>query len=169
MRKVFRMQYEPCNGDCYAWGDDDDDDVKHENTASFSSIRSLKDNLPRLKSLMDRLVKIHEPLCGNANMRYAIDQDTKTGLYVGSFWHYGKLELVMNSTILNTLEDLIEMVLKHITSEAGIAEVAADPGLGHSVCHYGEDQDLRKFVLKAAKIPTPNGPDAFLEQLQTAV
>lgn len=140
MKKVFRMQYEPCNGDCY-----------HPHNV-FTGIKELESNPERLKEVTDKLLKIHEPLCGNVNIRYGIDQDVETGLYIATFWHYGKLEMFSNKNDLRLIEELADCVIAYFDSEAGKKELASDPGLGHKVCAYGEDESLREFVLKTANI-----------------
>lgn len=161
MRKVFRMQYEPCDGLCYAPSYDPMD----ENYESFFAIRGLKDDKPRLAKLLTKLTEIHEPLCGNKNMRYAIDKDDVAGTFVGSFWHYGKLELVLGDNLLNTIEDLSELILRHFQTQSHKQDLKNDPGLGHSVCEHGVDEDLRTFVIEQARIPTPNGVEAYLQEL----
>lgn len=152
MRKIFRMQYEPCNGDCYAWDDvlplvDVEGDIKH------------------LKELMDKFILAHNPLCGNINLRYGIDFDEQSRLFIGSFWHYGKLELFTNSNSLVLVEQLLDYAIAHYKTDIGKAELATDSGLGHRVCHYDEDKDLRRFIVKASGIKLPYGVDAFLSSL----
>lgn len=150
MRKLFRMQYEPCNGDCYAYDD----------------ILPLDGLTPQqLKSVMDKLVECHRPLCGNANLRYGLDLDEQRHVFIGSFWHYGKLELVSADTCLDAIQLLADTILRHFLSDAGKAELARDAGLGHSVCHYGEDQDLRRWMVRSSGLVAPGGEDLFLTQL----
>ena len=70
MRKVFRMQYEPCSGQCYTGGDD-----SPINKESFKAIGALKTDKNRLESFITKLTKAHEPLCGNEEMRLGVDYD----------------------------------------------------------------------------------------------
>lgn len=167
MRKIFRMQYEPCNGDCYAYDPSDDND-SDDNGDDQLPLDPLRHDLPRLKRIMDKLVAMHEPLCGNVNLRYGIDLCETNKVFIGSFWHYGKLELFTGKDLYILVEEMADYILAFYKTEAYAEESKNDKGLGHSVCHYGEDQDLRRFMIRVSGIPTPNGVDAFLEQLQSA-
>ncbi len=60
MRKIFRMGYEPCKGDCYAWDDVlPIDDLDPEKRAAVKT----------------KLLDLHRPMCGNAALRYGVDFD----------------------------------------------------------------------------------------------
>jgi len=170
MRKIFRMQYEPCNGDCYSYDDSDDDNSSESDSEDSDQLPlgPLRWDLKRMKNIIDKLVAMHQPLCGNVNLRYGIDLDETNNIFIGSFWHYGKLELFTGKDLYNLVESMADFILTFYTTEAYAEESKNDKGLGHSVCHYGEDQDLRRFMIRASRIPTPNGVDAFLEQLQSA-
>lgn len=163
MNKVFRMQYEPCNGMCYAWSKDNGD----ENFESFKAMNAFKTDLPRLKKFFQMLTKVHEPLCGNEKLRIAIDVDTVANIYVGSFIHFNKLETVIGDNILDTLEAIFEITLGVYETEDFKKDLAANPGKGHNVCEHGEDHDLKVFVLRQAGIETEN-PDQFLLELEKA-
>jgi hypothetical protein len=168
MRKVFRMQYEPCNGDCYAWDRDDDRDDTPEPPPKDKDIlplHHLMNDRPRLKALMEKLVAMHQPLCGNRNLRYGIDLDEDKKLFIGSFWHYGRLELFTDTDMTKLIETMADYVLNFYTTDAYKEESKGDEGLGHSVCHYGEDDNLRRFIIRTSKIPTPNGVDAYIKEL----
>lgn len=141
MKKVFRMQYEPCNGDCYAHGQE-----------FFKLMKSLLDDEAKFKTLTEKLVKIHEPLCGNVNLRYAMDLDENTGVYIGTFTHYGRLELFSNKDPIKLMDEMADNILKHFKSDRWQEELEMEKGLGHSVCHYGEDEDLRKFIRRTAEL-----------------
>jgi hypothetical protein len=178
MRKIFRMQYEPCNGTCYAWEDDweDDDDSGPRGGGSSSDgdsdilpLRALRFDQVRLKSIMTKLVAMHQELCGNKNLRYGIDLDEDNGLFIGSFWHYGKLELFTETCHLRLIEKMAEFVLEFYKTDAYFEESKHDKGVGHSVCEHGEDDDLRRFIIRTSKIPTPHGVDAYLQEMGFAV
>ena len=163
------MQYEPCNGECYAYdgGDDDNSDDRPDGDDTLP-LGPLRFDKPRLKRIMDKLIAMHEPLCGNKNLRYGIDLDEKNDLFIGSFWHYGKLELFTGKKLYDLVEEMADFILAFYKTEAYAEESKDDKGLGHSVCEYGEDDDLRRFMIRTSKIPTPNGVDAFLEELKSA-
>ncbi len=131
------MQYEPCNGTCYAYED-------------VFNLKELANDPERLETLMSKLLKAHGPACGNEHIRYGIDLDEKLNTFVGSFMHFNKLELVAGKDATQVLESLCDLVNDYYESEDGKKEIEANPGLGHSVCEHGEDTELRQFVLKAS-------------------
>jgi hypothetical protein len=135
MRKVFRMQYEPCDGTCYAW----------DSRAPIEVI--LENDKPRLNTLVKALTKIHEPACGNINIRYGIDLDEDNYLFIGSFYHYGHLELFSNKDIIVLLETMCQYIEAFYSTDIGKMELATSPGLGHDVCEHGEDNKLQNFIV----------------------
>lgn len=177
MRKIFRMQYEPCMGTCYAWDNDKDDDDRDTDRGGTSTsdddggdsdilpLHHLANDLPRLKALMTKLVAMHQELCGNKNLRYGIDLDEDNQIFIGSFLHYGKLELFTETCHIRLIEKMADYVLPFYETDAYKEESKFDKGLGHDVCEHGEDDDLRRFIVRTSKIPTPNGVDAYLEEI----
>lgn len=170
MKKIFRMQYEPCSGTCYAWdppsgGDDDDSSDDTSSDGDILPLRALRNNVPRLKSVMTNLVAMHQELCGNKNLRYGIDFDEDTGIYIGSFWHYGKLELFSAKDHIDAIEKMSGFVLNFYQTDVYKEESKVDKGLGHNVCEHGEDDNLRRFIIKSSRIPTPNGVDEYLREI----
>lgn len=157
MRKVFRMKYEPCNGQCYTC---------HE----VVNLTSLANDQVTLRRLLDKMVKAHEPLCGNANIAYGIDFDEESRIFIASFMHYGKLELFANQDLVKVLETLCDSAIAHFASEAGIAELATDPGFGHDVCHHGEDEKLTRFMIEhSGLVNSPADVDDYLANLRMVV
>lgn len=175
MRKIFRMQYEPCSGACYQYDDDDSSSGGGggSDTPDIESdilpLRALRFDQVRLKSIMEKLVAMHQELCGNKNIRYGIDLDEDNQIFIGSFWHYGKLELFTDRSHLKLIEKMAEYVLAFYQTEAYHEESKHNKGVGHDVCEHGEDDDLRRFIIRTAKIPTPNGVDAYLREMGIAV
>jgi hypothetical protein len=172
MRKIFRMQYEPCTGMCYAWDDswdkdDDDDSVPSpiDPDGDILPLRALKNNPEKLKEIIGKLVAMHEELCGNKNLRYGIDLCEDSNLFIGSFWHYGKLELFTDKCHIKLLEKMDEFVLPFYKTEAYKKESKYDKGLGHSVCEHGENDNLIRFIIRSSRIETPNGVDAYIRNL----
>lgn len=144
MKKIFRMKYEPCKGACYSPGQE-----------FFHHLFLLRNDTDRLKHLMTSLVKIHQPLCGNENLAYAIDYDEENKLYIGSFARYGELELVSDTNAVSCMEKLVDIILsENLVDESD-----------HSVCDFGDDKGLLKFVVDCAKIPTPQGMEKYLLDL----
>lgn len=174
MRKIFRMQYEPCNGLCYAWDNDDDSagsgiggggSIDDDKDTDILPLRALRNDPTRLKSIMVKLVAMHQELCGNTNIRYGIDLDEDRGIFIGSFWHYGKLELFTDTNHITLIEQMADFVLPFYQTEAYGEESKHDKGVGHSVCEHGEDDDLLRFIIRTSKIETPNGIDQYLKDM----
>ena len=82
-RKIFRMGYEPCKGDCYCYDDvlpvDDLDPEKRQ-------------------AVIKKLLELHAPMCGNEALRYGVDFSEELRLFVGFFYHYGATETFVSSS-----------------------------------------------------------------------
>ncbi len=135
MRKIFRMHYEPCQGLCYSW----------EDVVDVSELASDPERYARLKASM---IQIHEPSCGDDQIRYAIDLDEDNALFVASFMHYGKLELLSGKNLVDLLEEFCVMVTAYWESDVGVLELEAGNGVGHDVCEHGKDHQLDAFMDK---------------------
>lgn len=139
MRKLFRMKYEPCTGQCYAYSD-------------VMRIHTLGLDVKGAVAFLKRLVAIHEPSCGNENIEYRLDVDEfhvrgsgPCERFIASFYHYGSLDLFAGGTPLEALNKLIDAALEYYASDDYKSRV--DKGLGHSVCHHGDDKKLIEFAI----------------------
>lgn len=136
MRKIFRMGYEPCKGDCYAYDD----------------VLPIDDMTPeRRERTVKKLLKMHAPMCGNEALRYGIDFDEQRRLFIGFFYHYGAVETFLDIDMLACVEQIADCALEHFKSEQFRAEASAAPGLGHDACAYGRDEDLVGFIQRSAR------------------
>src|SRR5687768_15094160 len=106
MRKIFRMKHEPCTGACYAGGD-------------VVDLSFLAHNKAELRRILEKMIRAHDPICGNENLSYAIDLDERTGIFVASFIHYGKLDLFCNRDLLQLLHELFDFAIAHFNSPNG--------------------------------------------------
>lgn len=140
MRKLFRMKYEPCSGQCY-----DHRDVLR--------ISGLGGQVEEMAALLAKIVKIHEPACGNLHLAYGLDLDEETNTFVASFQHYGAIELFVAPNAFKALNDLADVALAYYATDAYAEAVKAQPGVGHDVCEHGNDQDLRHFALQYSGLP----------------
>jgi len=147
MRKLFRMQYEPCNGQCYT----DDEVLSLANMTPDEAIE-----------MMDLLTAIHEPACGNANVRYAIDLNER--VFVAVFLHYGKIETFADTSLTGVVRALATAAKAHFASPIWQQELLLGGDLGHRVCHHGEDEDLRRFMVQHGGL-TPEVRAELLERL----
>jgi hypothetical protein len=135
MRKLFRMKYEPCSGRCYA-----PDEVIKLSNYNLSVVDAA--------ILLERIIKIHEPACGNENLSYGMDYDEETKVFISSFQHFGMLDIFSATDGVSALNKLIDAALEFFDSEQGKELLRTNPGKGHDVCEHGEANDLRKFSLK---------------------
>ena len=148
MRKLFRMKYESCTGRCYAYSD-------------VLRIHTLGLDAAGAAEFLQRLVKIHEPSCGNDQIQFRLDADEFTrSVYTGggdedlpdvrfvaSFYRYGSLDLFAGDTPLEALNKLIDAALAYYETDEYRALAAARPGLGHGVCEHGDDKKLVEFAI----------------------
>lgn len=140
MRKMFRMKYESCNGECYAYSD-------------VMRIHNLGLDTESAVSFLRRLVEIHKPSCGNANLQFRLDVDDELGVFVASFYHYGSLDLFCDKTPLNALNRMIDAVLAYYKSEVFKLDCGTDPNLfldyekQHNLCRHGDDKKLISFAI----------------------
>lgn len=155
MNKAFRMKYEPCDGACYVAPD-------------VVNLSFLAENLVELRNIINKLIRAHEPLCGNQNVAYGIDYDDKNKVFVASFLHYGKLDLFCQSDLLSVLHELCDRAIAHFDSPEGKRELESSIVSGHDVCEHGKDDELLVFMIKNSGIPTPNGVDAFINEMRHA-
>ena len=146
MRKLFRMKYEACSGQCYAYSD-------------VMRIHTLGLDVKGAVEFLKRLVAIHEPSCGNPNIEYRLDVDEFTrSVYTGggdedmpdfrfvaSFYHYGSLDLFSGDTPLEALNKLIDAALAYYQSND--YKTQGDKGSGHDVCHHGDNKKLIEFAI----------------------
>lgn len=135
MRKLFRMKYEPCNGDCYA-------------ECAVVDLRSMKLAKNEAVDFFRKLLAVHLPACGNSQLMFRVDVDDEYNMFVATFEHYGVTDMFMSDSSKGAMTKLINAVLAYYETDEYKALVAANPGLGHDVCHYGEDSKLIDFALK---------------------
>jgi hypothetical protein len=142
------MRYEPCTGRCYAYSD-----VMRIHTLGLTAANAV--------AFLERLVKVHEPSCGNSEIQFRLDadeflreeymggdyQDVQHTRFVASFYHYGSLDLFAADTPLEAMNEMIDAALAYYDSDAYASDVAAKPGLGHSVCEHGDDKKLIEFAI----------------------
>ena len=139
-RKLFRMKYEPCTGRCYAPSD-------------VVRMDSFGADVEKMAMLLDKLMKIHEPACGNEHLGYGLDLCEETGLYIATFQHYGALEIFTSDKIFDALVKLADAAISFYESDAGQNLLQTRPGLGHDVCEHGKEYDLRHFALRYSGLP----------------
>lgn len=148
MRKMFRMKYESCSGQCYAPSD-------------AMRIHTLGLDMQGAAAFLTRLVAMHEPSCGNPNIEFRLDVDEFTRemytrrapdelvqdeRFIASFYHYGSLDLFAGDTALEAMNLMIDAALAYYQSAEYLAQ--ADKGLGHGVCHHGDDKKLIEFAIE---------------------
>ena len=140
MRKLFRMKYESCNGQCYA-----SDDV--------AQLHLLGLDAEGAATFLRRLLAMHEPSCGNPQISFSLDVDDATSTYVAAMQRYGALDLHVGRTALEALDKLIDGALAWYASVEYQVIVSERPGVGHGVCHHGDDRALIEFAITRSGLP----------------
>lgn len=143
MRKLFRMKYESCNGQCYA-----DADVMQIHNLGLSAVGAA--------TFLQRLLAMHEPSCGNPEISFSLDVEDATGTYVAAMQRYGALDLHVGRTALEALDKLIDGALAWYASVEYQVLVSERPGDGHGVCHHGDDRKLIEFAITRSGLPEPD-------------
>lgn len=132
MKKIFRMQYEPCLGTCYEY-----DDILME---EFRKLRTQPD---KLKSLLEDLNFIHEKSCGNSTLGFILDYDEQT--FIGSFLYDGMSHAFVGKNInevYSKFKDLINLYyLDNPETEVHKHE-----------CDHGRDDNIISWTLDKANI-----------------
>lgn len=134
MRKMFRMKYESCFGQCYEWSD-------------VMRIRTLDLDEEGAATFLKRLLAVHGPACGNSRLAFRLDHDEELDFFVASFERYGSLDLFADRTALGAMNKLIDGALKYYETNEYAAAVGAEPGVGRGACHHGDDEKLVDFAI----------------------
>ena len=126
MKKVFRFQYEPCVGTCYA-----------HSPIFFSELKKAPQEL--LTSTIDKIVAAHDSTCDDITQRFGVDYDEANNIYVGSFMNGTRLDLFSDKSFLTLANILSSHVLKE---NEGKAVSSAD-------CKFGENgnENLAELIL----------------------
>lgn len=130
MRKMFRMKFESCNGECYAYSD-------------VMKIHTLGLDVQGAAAFLRRLLAIHAPACGNAQLQFRLDVDDNLGVFVASFYRYGALDLFASKSPREALDKMIDAALAYYDDQGMTAETSR-----FAVCHHGEDYKLVDFALQ---------------------
>lgn len=150
-RKILTMGYaahtgatklngEACDGDCYAY-----DDALRARDAGWS--------MAELTAACGALLTVHGAICGNPALRVGISLDESRGIWIGSFAHYGSVELVTASSLTECVGEIARVSRAYFASDQSRADLAASPGRGRGACAYGEDAALIGFMTRASGVP----------------
>jgi hypothetical protein len=146
MRKLFRMKYESCSGQCYA-----DEDVMR--------IHSLGLDAEGAAAFLRRLLAMHEPSCGNPQISFSLDVEdglvNQPPIYVAAMQRYGSLDVHVGSTPREAMDKLIDGALAWYASVEYQMLESQQPGVGHGACHHGNDRDLVEFAIARSGLPLP--------------
>jgi hypothetical protein len=141
MRKLFRMAYESCSGQCYAYSD-------------VMRIHTLGLDIKGAAEFLRRLLAMHAPSCGNPNIQFRLDHDEDLGIFVASMHRYGQLDLFAGKTPLEAMNKLIDGALAYYTTTDFKANRREDLDHGviradrAGVCHHGTDDKLINFAIE---------------------
>lgn len=135
------MKYESCSGQCY-----DHSDVMRIHTLSL--------DVDGAVTFLKRLLAMHAPACGNANLAFRLDADDELGVFVASFERYGSLDLFAAKAPLEAMNKLIDGALAWYQSPEGRRLLGEFPMTNReSVCHHGTDVKLVEFAVRFSGLP----------------
>lgn len=127
MKKLFRFQYEPCNGTCYA-----------PEAEFFSELRNAPKN--KLSIVIDKIVTAHDRMCNNPDMRFAVDHDENSGVYIGSWINRKTLDLFSSDSFIDCVDQLTSHILVEVSSSQQHKQN----------CNYSENQEnLAEMILNS--------------------
>lgn len=124
MKKIFRLQYEPCLGTCYEY-----DGILWD---QFNKLDAHDFN-----KLIDHLKYIHDETCGLPDLGFILDYDD--GLFVGTFIYQKGSQAFVGKTIVDVFNKF--QVLLDWYKENN--EVKANK----SICDHGREENLFQFTL----------------------
>lgn len=126
MKKIFRFQYEPCLGTCYAPNDQFYDELRMLNPSKMGEIVAL-------------VSKAHDLICNDHSMRFGIDQDENTGSYIAHFVTPNRVDLFSSDKFV----DVAEQVSQHIIASVAPNQNSLDQG-----CEFSkEKENLADFII----------------------
>lgn len=131
MKKIFRMQYEPCLGTCYAY-----DDIL------MLEINKLKSNKTKLNKLLQCLEFIHDKTCGNKDIGFTLDYDE--GLFLGVFLTPNNTQAFCSYSLVGCYEKFVKILSWYL--ELNIIENNKE------VCDHGREANIVSFTLEKAGI-----------------
>lgn len=127
MKKLFRFKYEPCSGTCYCPGD-----------KFFEELNKFDED--GKKQLINKIVSAHDSTCDDPNQLFAIDYDENVGVYIGTVFDNGRLDLFSDKSFVSLVDALTSFVKKQ---NEGRASKSGN-------CVYGASgiEDLANIILK---------------------
>lgn len=129
MKKIFRMQYEPCLGTCYAY-----DDIL------MLEINKLKENKKDLNKLLKCLESIHDRTCGNTEIGFTLDYDEN--MFIGTFVSPDNTQSFCSPSLIGCYEKFVQ-ILNWYSETHNIYK-------DKSVCDHGREENIVKFTLEKA-------------------
>ena len=104
MKKLFRFQYEKCNGTCYTGGDDFYKELENQPKSV-------------IRELVDKIVAAHDSTCDDPNQRFGIDYDEENKIFIGSFLNNMKLDIFSDKDFVRLVDTLMTHVLSENTNK----------------------------------------------------
>lgn len=129
MKKIFRMQYEPCLGTCYEY-----DDIL------MGEIHKLKKDKNKLNKLLNCLNYIHDKTCGDKEVGFLLDYDENQ--FIGTFIYPKGSHPFIAKDLVVCYEKFVKLIdwyyKEHIVN------------VDKQVCDHGRDDNIITFTLEKA-------------------
>ena len=139
MRKLFRFEYEPCNGTCYHYCD-----------ILPGELRKLSEEARQ--ELVKLMVRAHNSLCDNPNYSFGVDLDETNGLFVAHFRTPEKTDLNSSKSFSECVFEVCQKVLGTNIPKIDGSCVFGDNGaesLGEKILKECADEAFSKAEHKA--------------------
>lgn len=129
MKKIFRMQYEPCLGTCYQYDKE-----------LMSQFLKLSNEEPtKLNDLLTNLEYIHDKTCGNKDLGFILDYDE--GLMIGTFISPTGSQSFVGKTINEVYIKFRTLIDWHYKQNP---QTTAEP----ENCDHGRDDNIIEWTLE---------------------
>lgn len=129
MKKIFRMQYEPCLGTCYEY-----DDIL------MDEINKLKKDKKQLDVFLKCLDYIHDKTCGDIEVGFLLDYDEKQ--FIGTFFYPQGCSPFIAKNLVTCYEKFVKLIDWYYTENT--------VKVNKEVCNHGRENNIIQFTLEKA-------------------
>lgn len=126
MKKIFRMQYEPCLGTCYAYDQE-----------LMKQLFLLQSQPDKFNDLLNNLNYIHDKSCGNLNLGFILDYDEN--MFIGTFLYDTQSQSFIGKD-LNDVYNKFKILIDLYYGQNKTVKTFKDS------CDYGRDDNIIEWT-----------------------
>lgn len=131
MKKIFRMQYEPCLGTCYEY-----------DSILMQEINKLKQDKNKLNRFLKCLDYIHDKTCGDEKVGFLLDYDE--GQFIGTFIYPKGSSPFIAIDLIICYEKFVNLIDWYYETNS--------VDTNKKTCDHGRDNNIVQFTLEKAGI-----------------